>query len=151
MNIIRTWTSFRRFPGGRFLFNKYLESLVPYTGSIRARVLELSPGCARVELRDRRAVRNHLASIHAVALMNLGEMASGLALNTNIPPDARAILVNYSITFSKKARGTLEASSTCERIVNADTKEVQVIAEIKDSEDDTVAKVLATWKVSPKK
>jgi acyl-coenzyme A thioesterase PaaI-like protein len=151
VNIIRTWNFLSKFPGGPFIFNKYLGYLIPYSGSISARVIELSSGSSRIELRERRAVRNHLGSVHAVALMNLGELASGLALITSIPQDARAILVKYSINFIKKARGTLTAQSRCDRILSADPRDIELGAEIRNEQGEKVAQVTATWKVGPKK
>ena len=77
---------------GRWLFSQAVRLAVPYTGALGARVISLEPGRAVVTLRDRRGVRNHLGSVHAIALANLAEMASGLAMVSALPPGVRSIV-----------------------------------------------------------
>jgi acyl-coenzyme A thioesterase PaaI-like protein len=143
------WARLHRLPAGDRLFSWALGRVVPYTGSIGAVVRELAPGRAKVELADRRRVRNHLDSIHAVALMNLAEMSTGLALNTGLPDDARAILVRLTIEYVKKARGTLTSECAIEPPATAERREVEVAAVIRDAAGDVVAKAAARWLVGP--
>lgn len=149
MNILNTWNALNRLPWGRDLFSLFLGFRIPYTGSIGARILELSDGFAKVELRDRRKVRNHLDSIHAVALMNLGEITSGLALHSGLPKNARAILIKYQIEYVKKARGRLVAEARCTAPASNENREFEVSSVIKNEAGEVVAEARALWKIGP--
>lgn len=141
------WDRLSTMPAGKWMFSKLFGRLVPYSGSVHPLVTELASGRCRVVMRDRPGIRNHLRSIHAVALMNLGEMASGLGLVYGLPDDARAILVGLSMEYLKKARGTLEA--TCDFTVPNVTgrEELALTVDITDAAGDVVARAHAKWLV----
>ena len=147
--LLRTWERCRRLPFGDTIFGWLLARAVPYSSSIGARVLELSPGHARLSLADRRAVRNHLNSIHAVALTNLGELTSGLAMLTALPPGARAIVTGLEVEFTKKARGTIVATSEANLPPMGAEADVLARAELRDAANDVVARIAVRWRIGP--
>ena len=142
------WRRLGATASGRMLFARLLRIMIPYTGTVRPHVLALRPGFARVRMRDRRAVRNHLGSIHAVALTNLGELASGLAL---VPwlQDARGIVVQLTTDYHHKARGVLTAEGTCDVPLVRDVMEYRTHARITDEAGEVVATVTALWRLAP--
>jgi len=137
-------------PGGRFIFNRIIYWKIPYSATIGARVLDLEPGYARLILRDKKSIRNHLNSIHAVALTNFGELTSGLALNTALPTNVRGIVVNINTEYLKKARGTLVAECRCDLPAVVIDMEYIVEAVIRDQEQDIVANVRVVWRLGLK-
>jgi len=145
------WQRLARWPGGAWLFSRMLGLTVPYTGTLGARVRVLAPGHCMVTLNEHRKVRNHLRSVHAMALANLGEMVTGLALMNSLPDRTRGILTGISVDYLKKARGTLSAECHCDIPENNASSEVTLAGAIRDSAGDTVASVQARWLIGPEK
>ena len=148
--LLALWRRLAPLPGGRRVFGWLIRWGIPYSGSIGARVRLLEPGHCIVLLRDRRAVRNHLRSIHAVALTNVGELASGLAMTTALPTGTRAIVTKLSTEYLKKARGTIVAECRVTEVPRPRVPmDVTVNAILTDAAGDVVAKVQAEWRVAP--
>lgn len=146
--IARWYNRLAPLPGGKALFSRLIGRMAPYTGSIGARVEELAPGYARWTMRDRRGVRNHLASIHAIALANLAEVTSGTAMLMTVPPGVRGIVTSLSIEYVKKARGRLTAECRCSLPEFADETSFDVTAVITDAAGDVVARATVRWKLA---
>ena len=148
--VVKMWKKFGHSVAGRKLFNFMLGRIVPYSGTIKAEVLTLADGKVTIAMNDRRAVRNHLKSIHAIALANLGELASGMAMFSKVSNSTRAIVVDLDIKYLKKARGRLIATGTATPpvIIDSPTRSI-VEAEIKDSSGDIVATINVHWLLSP--
>lgn len=151
--LMKVWAKLEPMPGGRLIFSEILGKVVPYTGTISPTIMELSPGNALVVMTDRSSVRNHLRSVHAMALANLGECASGLALLSQLPESHRGILVGFRTEYVKKARGTLTSRGSLEdwkEISGSEERVAVALAEIRNSQHEIVARCFSEWKVSPK-
>jgi acyl-coenzyme A thioesterase PaaI-like protein len=149
--VLSMWQKLASNAIGRKLFNLTLSRSVPYSGSIKANVTHLEPGFVNVILKDRRKIRNHLNSIHAIALANLGELASGLAMITALPSGTRSIVTNLEIEYLKKARGRLvaEGRASPPDVINESVDSLAT-ADIMDEAGDLVACVTVLWRLSPK-
>lgn len=148
LDIYTTWQKLSRFPGGKWLFSLLIGKTAPYSGSISARVAELSPGKAVVTLADRHSVRNHLRSIHAIALVNLGELCSGLALHALMPHTHRGIIRGISMQYHKKARGLIRAECQVGDIDWALQNQDSLLSTLLyDQEGDMVARAEVNWRI----
>jgi acyl-coenzyme A thioesterase PaaI-like protein len=145
------WDRLHKVPGGKRAFSRLVGMAAPYTGSIGAQVVALRRGHAEVVLRDRRAVRNHLQSVHAIALANLAELTGNVAVAYTLPDDARFIVAGMSIDYTKKARGPITGFCDCPIIDSSEKREYAVEVSMRDQAGDEVARATLRTLVGAKK
>ncbi|KAJ3413717.1 hypothetical protein HDV05_007620 [Chytridiales sp. JEL 0842] len=133
-------------------------------GSIPLKIRTLSPGTCTTTLTQTRSILNPFSSIHAAALINMGEATCGLAMLTwqehgKQKKGTRCIPVEITGRFLKKARGVLECVVDVEGAEGGDGlmlkagEEVgrkDVTAILKDKSGDVVAEVVVIWSISSK-
>jgi acyl-coenzyme A thioesterase PaaI-like protein len=139
------WSRLSHLPYGKWVFSKMIGFFIPYTGTISPYVIEVRPGFAQVYIKDKKKHRNHLCSIHALALANLGELTCGLAFHFMMEPNQRAILTNLTTDYLKKARGRIVATATASFPENVRAGSFKVEANLVDQQNITVAKVSTVW------
>jgi len=145
-SLLTWWQRLSYFPAGKWLFSFILACKAPYSGSISAKVEDISAGQAKVSLRDKNKIRNHLNSIHAIALINLGEITTGLAVLSIIPDNMRGIVSGLEAEYIKKARGKLVATASFELPDAIDSSNpIKVTAVLTDEVGDIVTLVHAMW------
>ncbi|MCX5748599.1 MAG: hotdog fold domain-containing protein [Proteobacteria bacterium] len=149
--IADAWNLLSGVPGGKIVFSRLIGRMAPYTGTIHATVTVLRAGYAEVEMADRRAVRNHLDCVHAIALANLAELAGNAALAYSLPDDARFIVSGMSIEYLKKARGTITAIGEPPVPRTSARAQYDVPVVLRDAGGEAVVRAVLHTLVGPKK
>ncbi len=137
------------WPAGHWLFTRLVKRMIPYTGSVDPTVEILEPGYARISMVQRRKFEQHLGSIHAIALANLAEFASGAAMTTAMPDGYRGIVTKISIEYLKKARGKVTAQARPTLPDISVEAEHDFLSEITDESGDVVARATVRWRLGP--
>jgi len=151
-NVIReSWERLSPLPGGKRIFSALIGRSAAYTGTIHAVVEDLGRGFARASMKDRASVRNHLHSVHAIALANLAELTGNVALAYTIPDNARFIVSGMKLEYVKKARGTITGYADCPDIRTNERKEYEVKVSLRDAGGDEVTRVTLLSLVGPKR
>lgn len=103
------WQSFASLPGGKWLFSRIICLKAPFFSSIRPRFVELRPEYCEIRIRDRRAVHNHIGTVHAIAMCNMAELSGGMMTEVTIPSTHRWIPKGMTVEYLKKATTDLRA------------------------------------------
>ena len=88
---------------GDRLFSLAFAQKAPYFWSIRPRFTVIEPNHAELVIPKRRAVQNHLGTVHAIALCNGLEAAMGALAEATIPAHKRWIPKGMEVSYTAKA------------------------------------------------
>ncbi|MFO1432901.1 MAG: hotdog fold domain-containing protein [Candidatus Competibacteraceae bacterium] len=145
--VLQRYEQLRRRPFGKALFSWLLCCRAPYFRTIRPRVLYLRPGRCVVAMSKRRAVYNHIQTVHALAIGNLCELAAGLMMEVTVPPTLRWLPKGMMIEYLHRAETDLVA--TCElppAVAFQAATEVPVTVRVRDGQNqEVVTAVIRMW------
>jgi acyl-coenzyme A thioesterase PaaI-like protein len=102
----------RKIPFGLTAFSKAICLKAPYFSSISPVFTRLEPGHGEARISNRRAVRNHIGTVHAIAMANLCEFVGGVTLEISLPDTHRWIPKGMNIQYRKKAETDLVARTS---------------------------------------
>jgi acyl-coenzyme A thioesterase PaaI-like protein len=116
-SLLDLWNRASGLPQGRRAFSFAFTRKAPYFASIRPLFLDIRPHYAELLVRDRRGVRNHLGTIHAIALCNGLEAALGALAEATVPAHKRWIPQGMEVRYTAKADSDVRciAETTPER------------------------------------
>ena len=90
-------------PLGKRAFSLLFASKAPYFRTVRPRVRDVRPHHAELTIRKRRAVQNHIGTLHAIAVCNGLEAAMGLLAEATTPKDRRWIPKGMQVAYLAKS------------------------------------------------
>ncbi|MGH3464604.1 MAG: hotdog fold domain-containing protein [Kribbellaceae bacterium] len=101
------YDSLARFPGGKRVFSLGFARKAPYFRSIRPQFVQIRPNFASLRLPDRRAVRNHIGTVHAIAVCNGLEAAMGALAEATVPAGKRWLPKGMTVSYLAKSTSDL--------------------------------------------
>lgn len=133
------------------MFSRIVCFKAPYFSSIRPQIAALRQGYCEVHLTKRRAVQNHIGTVHAIAMCNMAELAAGVMTDASLPSTHRWIPKGMTVEYLKKAQTHLVAKAALERWPDlAVALDVPVSVDVLNTAGELVFKATVTMRVSPK-
>lgn len=101
--VLDLWNTTTKLPQGKRIFSTLFAQKAPYFATIHPRFEEIRPNYAELRIPKRRAVHNHIKTVHAIALCNGLEAAMGALAEATVPSDKRWIPKGMDISYTAKA------------------------------------------------
>jgi len=152
METLDIWRRFASRPCGKWAFSRLVCLKAPYFGSIRPRFEELRPEYCRIAIARRRAVTNHIGTVHAIAMCNMAELAGGTMTEVTIPATHRWIPKGMTVEYLQKATTDLVAVATPRSKPDWSVPgDYEVNVTVSDRGNEPVLRAVITMWVTPKK
>lgn len=150
-NAMMMWIKLKDKPMGKWLFARAVCWKAPYFSTIAPRFEELKPGYSRVRLKKRRAVENHIGTVHAITACNLAELGAGTMMEASLPASMRWLPKSMSVQYLKTCKTDLIAECTTSDLAEGPARDVIVNVDMKDTNGNLVVHADINMYVSPRK
>jgi len=102
-------------------------------------------------MKKRRRVLNHIATVHAIAMCNIAELAGGTMTEVTVPSGYRWIPKGMTVDYLAKAETDLKAVARIDPIPTfVEAAELPVTVTVTDAANKPVFRAVITMWVSPK-
>ena len=149
--LIKYWKSFGGNGIGRWLVSRMVCFKAPYFGTNKPTFTEIKPGHVALEFPKRRAVYNHINTVHAIAMCNAAELAGGVCLDVSLDANFRWIPIGMTVQYLKMAKTDLRAECRIENYDWNEPQDVVMPVSVYDSNNDEVFHADITMRISAKK
>ena len=109
--LLKMYQKAAKLPRGRRLFSNMFSRKAPYFGTIKPLIAELRPNYCKVTFKKRRAVENHIGTVHVIAICNALEAAMGALAEASIPKHLRWIPKGMNVNYTAKATTNITATA----------------------------------------
>ena len=149
--LLDVYSKCTKLPFGKIVFSKLVCLKAPYFGTIKPRFQDLRPGYCEITMKNRRAVHNHLKSVHAIAMCNISELAAGTMLEVSLPKNIRWIPKSMRVEYLKIARTDLKAVCRISTDSLDRPQELPMTVHVTDTGGGEVFRAAITMHISEKK
>ncbi len=134
----------------------FFGKMVKFTGTTGITIEELTTSRATISLKNKKAVQNHIGSVHAVASILIAESATGYLVGMNIPDSSVPVIKTIKADYVKRAKGDMKAvaklsSSQIKDMQTLEKGETIVPVTVTDGDGKEPILMEMTWAWTPKK
>ena len=139
------WHALRSLPGGPAIFSRFIAQISPQSAVLGAQVEVLEEGRVELSVTPKRSFLNAEGDVHAAVLINIAELASGLAVRYVTDLRGDATLKRIELECCAPARGVLTASCDSLVPVRQGTHHSTLHTTVRDADGAVVARVTSLW------
>lgn len=110
--LLKIYHKMLKLPFGEQLFSLFFARKAPYFRTIKPRITLLEASRCELTFKKRKAVQNHIGTVHAIALCNGLEMAMGAVAEASIPAHLRWIPKAMNVEYTAKASSDIRVIAT---------------------------------------
>ncbi len=141
----------KKWPCGLWIFSKIICFKAPYFSTIKPVFTKLEIGYGEAQIKKKRAVQNHIGTVHAIAMANLCEFVAGTTIEISLPSSHRWIPKSMQINYLAKANTDLIAKTTLKTDSWPDAGPVVMHVDVVDKSNAVVVTADIEMYVSKKK
>lgn len=109
--LLNLYNKAMKLPAGRKMFSLIFSRKAPYFSTISPRIDELRPNFCQVSFKKRKAVENHIQTVHVIAICNALECAMGAMAESSVPKHLRWIPKGMDLDYTAKATSDIIATA----------------------------------------